>query len=173
MHICTLALICTTHSPGRTIPGSKKVFMAGQPPGLWICAISMAGDPCFTCGIAPDRHSKHARRNCLHPHRTEPEVVRLLCVDLKGLPERDEGIICVFWDLPSKPGGGAVQAERTGTPLPWEIQGGGGPGQLAPWVSPLPIPFLGDDVNSVSDVNPCRKTGGGCPFGYLTGGACH
>ena len=47
--------------------------------------------------------------NCRHPHFTEPEVVRLPGIALKGLPERDEGIICVFWDLPSKTGGGCPQ----------------------------------------------------------------
>ena len=28
---------------------------------------------------------------------------------------------------------------------------------------PHPILVLGDDLSSVSDVNPCRKMGGGCP----------
>ncbi|GAB6286664.1 MAG: hypothetical protein STSR0009_28660 [Methanoregula sp.] len=40
---------------------------------------------------------------------------------------------------------------------------------MAQWGSPLPIPFLGDNLSSVSDVNPCRKTGGGCHLGYLGG----
>ena len=35
---------------------------------------------------------------------------------------------------------------------------------------PLPISFLGDELNRVSDVNPCRKTGGGAPWGTLDGG---
>jgi len=55
---------------------------------------------------------------------------------------------------------------KGGSPLPLERQGGGGPGQLTRWGYPLQIPFLGDELNGVSDVNPCRKTGGGTPFGY-------
>jgi hypothetical protein len=36
--------------------------------------------------------------------------------------------------------------------------------------SPLPIPILGDDLKRVSDTNPCRKTGGGCPPWVPSGG---
>jgi hypothetical protein len=57
-----------------------------------------------------------------------------------------------------------------GHPLPLKRQGGGGPSLMKPRGYPHPIPFLGDDLSSVSDVNPCRKTGGGSPFGYLGGG---
>jgi len=61
---------------------------------------------------------------------------------------------------------------QRGTPLPLERQGGGGPSLMKPRGYPLPIPFLGDDLSSVSDVNPCRKTGGGATLGTLVGGAC-
>jgi hypothetical protein len=57
-----------------------------------------------------------------------------------------------------------------GTPHPLERQGGGGHSLMKPRGYPLPVPFLGDELNGVSDVNPCRKTGGGCHLGYLGGG---
>ena len=60
---------------------------------------------------------------------------------------------------------------QRGTPLPLERQGGGGHALMKPRGSPLPIPFLGEDLNSVTDVNPCRITGGGCPQGHLGWGA--
>ncbi len=35
---------------------------------------------------------------------------------------------------------------------------------------PHPVSVLGDELNRVSDVNPCRKTGGGCPPWVPSGG---
>ncbi len=58
---------------------------------------------------------------------------------------------------------------QRGTPLTLERQGGGGPSLMKPRGSPLLIPFLGNNRSLVSNVNPYRKTGGGCHLGYLGG----
>ena len=59
-----------------------------------------------------------------------------------------------------------IYPPQTGTPLPLGRQGGGGLRQLAQKGSPLPIPFLGDELNGVSDVKFHPENGRGVPL-YL------
>ncbi len=133
------------------------------------------GNPCFTREIAPDRH----RQNRCHPHFAEPEVVRLPGKDCEIFLSEMKGSSAFFGIFSQKREGGQSNLREPspphplpkGHPLPFERQGGGGHALMKTRGSPLPIPFLGDDLKRVSDVNPCRKTGGGCHLGYLGRGA--